>query len=369
VVAHNISGPVSGNCFKVNSTVNFAGTFWDVAGRTHTAQWTFDNLAAAGAVTEPSGLKSGTATAKYTFTTPGVYKVTLNLTDQAGAKTWVNTAGDLEAIAVIYDPSAGYTTGGGWYASPAGAYAAAPTRTGKMSYGFTSKYFKGAANPKGETQLQFQLAGLEFNALNYDYLVVSGTKAQFKGQGKLNGDGSYNFILTVLDGQLPGGGGTDRIRVKIWNKNTGAVVYDTQRGASDAADPTTAVGSGSSVVIVNTNLSSPVLAANGGGADDETDAALPAAFALGAIAPNPFRAETEVQYALPERARVDLAVYDVRGARVRVLVDGVEDAGRRSASFRGGALEPGMYFVRLHATSASAPGRPFTQIRKVLMLP
>ena len=146
-------------------------------------------------------------------------------------------------------PAAGYTIGGGWVASPAGAYLPNPSLTGKVSFGFTSKYFKNATNPKGETQFSFKLGDVDFNAVNFEYLVISGAKAQFKGFGKLNGSGAYNFLLTVIDGNLPGGGGVDRFRMKIWNKATGAIVYDNQLGASDAADPTTPVGSGSAITI------------------------------------------------------------------------------------------------------------------------
>ncbi len=87
----------------------------------------------------------------------------------------------------------------------------------------------------------------EFRSLNYDYLVISGAKAQFKGFGQVNGNAGYNFILTVMDGDIAGG--DDRFRIKIWEKATGAIVFDNQMGASDAADPTTPVGDGSSIVI------------------------------------------------------------------------------------------------------------------------
>jgi hypothetical protein len=80
-------------------------------------------------------------------------------------------------------------------------------------------------------------------------LSISGARAQFKGFGKLNGEAGYNFILTVIDGQATNGGGVDRFRIKIWNKNSGAVVFDTQFGTSDSADPTTQIGDGSSIII------------------------------------------------------------------------------------------------------------------------
>jgi hypothetical protein len=118
-----------------------------------------------------------------------------------------------------------------------------------MSFGFNSKFFKTATNPKGESQLNFLLGDLDFNALNYDYLVIDKARAQFAGFGKINGVSGYNFIVTVIDGDLPGGGGVDKFRIKIWDKVTGAIIYDSQPGASDAADPTTLLGPGSSVSI------------------------------------------------------------------------------------------------------------------------
>jgi len=249
VVAHNISAPMSGASFKINTPVNFAGTFWDLPGKRHTAQWVFDGLTTtSGTVVEPSGLTSGTVRGTYTFTTPGVYAVTMKVIDNTGVTSSVATAGDLEAIVVIYDPNGGYTIGGGWVPAAAGSYPADPSLSGKLSFGFNSKYTN-ATNPKGETQIQFALGNLDFNALNYDYLAISGARAQFKGAGKFNGDGGYNFILTVFDGQATGGGSVDKFRIKIWNRSTGAIVFDTQMGASDAADPTTPVGDGSSIII------------------------------------------------------------------------------------------------------------------------
>jgi hypothetical protein len=60
--------------------------------------------------------------------------------------------------------------------------------------------------------------------------------------------------MTVVDGQLDGTG-ADKIRMKIYNKNNGSIIYDNQSGASDAALPTQAVGSNSTIVISGTNSS------------------------------------------------------------------------------------------------------------------
>ena len=64
--------------------------------------------------------------------------------------------------------------------------------------------------------------------------------------GTINGAGSYGFMLTVIDGRANGGGGMDKLRLKIWDGN--GVIYDTQPGAADTAVPTTTLGGGSIVI-------------------------------------------------------------------------------------------------------------------------
>jgi hypothetical protein len=116
------------------------------------------------------------------------------------------------------------------------------------TFGFVSKYQKGSSVPTGNTEFQFHAGGLNFKSTSYEWLVVSGAKAQYKGVGTINGAGSYGFILTAVDGQSNGGGGIDKFRIKIWDRTTGAVVYDNQMGAADDATPSTAIASGSIVI-------------------------------------------------------------------------------------------------------------------------
>ena len=63
------------------------------------------------------------------------------------------------------------------------------------------------------------------------------------------GQGNYGFILTAIDGALPGGGGSGKFRIMIWDLDNGAgVVYDNQPGAGQGDDPTTVLGGGSIVI-------------------------------------------------------------------------------------------------------------------------
>jgi hypothetical protein len=252
-VATNIQSPQNGQAFKINTPVSFTGAFWDPPGRKHTASWQFDDITTGATITEPAGVKDGIAKGSYTFKDPGVYKVTLTVTNDLGEVNWVDTQNDTEAYVVVYDPTQGYTVGSGYIESPLGALFSDSTMIGKMSFGFNSAFFKGATNPKGESQLNFLLGNLDFNALNYDYLVIDKARAQFAGFGKVNGVSGYNFIVTVIDGNLAGGDGIDRFRIKIWDKATGAIVYDNQPGASDVVNPTTPIGPGGQINIVNNN--------------------------------------------------------------------------------------------------------------------
>jgi FlgD Ig-like domain len=94
----------------------------------------------------------------------------------------------------------------------------------------------------------------------------------------------------------------------------------------------------------------------GGGAPTATPVSgPPARFAFAPPTPNPFTSATDVAFDLPVRDHVRAEVFDVRGERVRTLVDESREAGRyrehwdgRDAT--GHLLGAGVYFVRVRAT-------------------
>jgi len=202
----------------------------------------------AGAVTEQGG--QGSVSASYTFSQADVYAVTLQVTDKDGGIGKATTMGGLPAYVVVYDPSAGYVTGHGWIDSPAGAYRADPSLAGKATFGFVSKYEQGASTPTGHTKFEFRAGGLSFHSDAYQWLVVSGAKAQYKGTGTIDGVAGYSFLLTATDGQVTGGGGVDQFRIKIWDTITGAIVYDNNYGGSDdiASTNPQVIGGGNIVI-------------------------------------------------------------------------------------------------------------------------
>ena len=111
-----------------------------------------------------------------------------------------------------------------------------PAITERVAFGFVSTYVRGAARPSGDTEFLFQAAKLDFHSSDFDWFVIGGARAQYKGAGTINGAGGYAFVLTAVDGDLLGKGMPDRFRIKIWHhddrRNTDVVDYDNQFSSS-----------------------------------------------------------------------------------------------------------------------------------------
>jgi hypothetical protein len=90
-------------------------------------------------------------------------------------------------------------------------------------------------------------------------------------------------------------------------------------------------------------------------------AALPSAFKLEQNYPNPFNPTTTIRYQLAEETHVTLSIYNVLGQRVRLLVNGMEQAGYKSASFDGSKIASGVYFYRIAASS-------FSDVKKMALI-
>lgn len=74
-------------------------------------------------------------------------------------------------------------------------------------------------------------------------------------------------------------------------------------------------------------------------------------------APNPFMDRTSLTFATEESSNVRLAVYDVLGREVAVLVDGELEAGTHQATFDARSLAAGVYVYHLTVGSAVQSGQ------------
>jgi YVTN family beta-propeller protein len=166
---------------------------------------------------------TGPTTVNPTFTAdiPGDYVVQLIVTNNWGRPS---TPATVTISTAIGTPSPGFVNGGGWMESPAGAYKADPSMTGKATFRFVSQYPKGAPVPAGKTAFQFTTGNLRFQSRSYDWLVLNeaGRYAQFQGTGTVNGTGGYKFMVRATDNGRTG----DTLRMRIWNASTDEVLYD-----------------------------------------------------------------------------------------------------------------------------------------------
>jgi hypothetical protein len=150
-------------------------------------------------------------------------------------------------IVVFYDNNGGFVTGGGWILEPASAGPPPIVIGDKSNFGFNAKYQKGASLPTGEMEFQYKAGNINFHGSSYDWLVVSQSgstmKAEAQGSGTVNGGGNYAFFVSVTDN-----GGTDKFRIRMWDKVTNYVVYDTQYVDPTTAEPMTITGGGNIVI-------------------------------------------------------------------------------------------------------------------------
>ena len=100
--------------------------------------------------------------------------------------------------------------------------------------------------------------------------------------------------------------------------------------------------------------------------DVESEEAVPASTMLQQNYPNPFNPETKIGYRLQESGTVKVAVYDLLGREIAVLIDGEMSAGVHEIDWNAGSMPSGVYVYRLETTS-TAGGRHVESRRMLLM--
>lgn len=82
--------------------------------------------------------------------------------------------------------------------------------------------------------------------------------------------------------------------------------------------------------------------------------AVPRSYALYVNYPNPFNPSTAIRYALPERVRVNISIYNILGQQVKVLVDSEQEAGFHEVIWNGTdgvgrSVATGVYLYQIEA--------------------
>ena len=322
-VISEISAPL--DPVQVNSEIAVSASYED--NNMESASWDWGD----GTVSE--GIIGDEILGEHSYFTSGVYTVILTLTDICG-----ETVSSSYQYIVVYDPEGGFVTGGGWINSPAGVSTQFPEAVGKANFGFVSKYKKGATIPTGNTEFQFKAGDLHFNSYVYDWLVIAGSKAKFKGEGTINGTGTYGFMISAIDGDLKVIGGEDKFRIQIWDKLDGdAVVYDNQLGDADDVDPTMELGGGS--IVIHSS-------------DDKKSASITDPTTRIRIYPNPFDNYIYVDLFTENNHDIIIDMVDMNGRIVEHIYTGII-AANVEHQFEMNArsdLLPGTYVLRISNT-------------------
>jgi hypothetical protein len=141
-----------------------------------------------------------------------------------------------------------FVTGGGWIDSVEGAYNLDPSLTGRARFGFVSKYKDGAREPSGNIEFSFHMADLNFHSTGFEWLIIVGSMAKFKGTGAINGEEGYRFMVTVVDSYNSDGEMADIFRIEIWDMVSDMVIYDNKLMEGDDLQEGTVVCGGNITV-------------------------------------------------------------------------------------------------------------------------
>jgi len=88
---------------------------------------------------------------------------------------------------------------------------------------------------------------------------------------------------------------------------------------------------------------------------------LPSDFALLSNYPNPFNAQTVIEYQLPVSSIVKLEIYNLLGSKVATLMNGEQEAGYKSVTWDASEVSSGIYFYKLTAGD-------YTETRRMMLV-
>jgi len=77
--------------------------------------------------------------------------------------------------------------------------------------------------------------------------------------------------------------------------------------------------------------------------------------------PNPFNSETKISFILPEKSRVYISIYDIRGQFIENLVEGTYEKGKYNFTWDAKELKSGIYLIRMRANN-------YYSVKKCLLL-
>ena len=245
-------------------------------------------------------------------------------------------------IAAIHLPdNAGKANGGGVAVSPKGAFYISDKTSGPISYGFSAKYTGNLKGVTGNTNFQFKNGDIRLNSTGYEWLIVTNDAAIFRGTAKINGKGSYGFLVSAVDGGKRGKN-DDNFRIQIWNNEDGLMFYDNVDGCN--------TGRGS--IVIDNKFKGEDFAKLGNGHKKHC---------LFQNFPNPFNPATSIKFSLVSSEFVGLKIYNSIGQEVASLVNQILPAGEYEYTWNAGNLASGIYLYKFRTGNS-------VEVKKMILL-
>lgn len=122
----------------------------------------------------------------------------------------------------------------------------------------------------------------------------------------------------------------------------------------------------SEIVDIYTNTKTEPLTSTG--VQKNISTSIPSEFLLSQNYPNPFNPTTTISFAVPLQSNVKIAIYDIVGREVEVLVNGNFVQGNYSVSLNGSTLASGVYLYRMTSQPLQGGHQLFTSTKKFLLM-
>lgn len=301
-----------------------------------------------------TGVSAHSVTPSHTYNKTGVFAPVIKISDGSNAKDTI-----VFKYLVVYIVGNYSTTTEGEFTAPAGSLVSNPNLSlcnRKVEFGVECK--PKACHPgmfDGEVEIELNGGHFEFETekIDWDYLAVSACfLATFEGSGYLYPEGHHNGchgrchggcnnnsghhygILIVQSDKYKNTSNANKVRIKIWNIDNGAIVFDTQMGAPDYALPTTTLSKGCVKVKVPNNCV-PRL-------EDADGMMFTGAFQT-IVAPNPFTSDFKIDVSSMSESNINVEIYDVVGK----LVQSIPNVSVNETFTVQNDLPTGVYFVRI----------------------